>query len=316
MLTAGVSLEQFEKNPIMLWMHGRAWGGGKDAILPLGHWQDIKGDKNQITAVPCFSDDDEFAMSIYKKVEENTIRMASVGLDPIESSEDEKYLVPGQRYATVTKSMMLEASIVDMGSNDNACALYKDGAVIQLADGDHNHVIPLLNNKNSNMNPQLMALAIMLGLGKDATEIQLTEKLTTQHADYLKLSKENTDLQNKLNELQSSYDALQKSTSEKEVNDMLTLAVKQGKITEAQKPELATLAAASLESVQKLLDKMPVHITAEERLSTEKENGGDPLLKMTFSELHKNGKLALVKEKYPDHYKSIYKEKYGSEPKV
>lgn len=316
-LTAGVDMEQFLKNPIMLWMHGRAWGNKKEDVLPLGHWQDIEVKNNQITGVPFFSDDDEFAMSIYKKVEEGTIRMASAGLDPIETSEDEENLVQGQRYPTVTKSRLLEASIVDMGSNDNACALYNNGTIIQLADGDYtNTFIPLLKNKNSNnMNEHLLALAITLGLGAKATEIELAEKMNQEYAELIKLRSEHTTLKTSNTELQTKYDALVKSTSEKEVNDFLTLAVENGQITEAQKADFITLAATNFEAVKNTINKMPKHVTAEAKLSAEIKDS-DPLLKLSYKELHKKaGALATVKEKYPDHFKTIFREHFGKDPK-
>lgn len=35
-LVDGIDLKQFNKNPLMLWMHVRAFRGTKDEILPLG----------------------------------------------------------------------------------------------------------------------------------------------------------------------------------------------------------------------------------------------------------------------------------------
>lgn len=37
-LTAGIRLENFLKNPIMLWNHTRAWSDKEDQILPIGRW--------------------------------------------------------------------------------------------------------------------------------------------------------------------------------------------------------------------------------------------------------------------------------------
>lgn len=314
-LTSGVNLEQFMKNPIMLWMHGRAWGR-KDEVLPLGHWQDIKVEGDEISAIPFFSDDDDFAMSIYKKVEEGTIRMASAGLDPLETSEMPDDMLPGQRWASVTKSMMLEASIVDMGSNDNACALYKDGALIKLSDGDLSHVLPLLKFKNSNMNPQLLALAIMLGLGKDATEIQLAEKMTATHAELLKLQKERTDLVTAKTDLETKLAALELATANQKVDDFLALAVKDGKITEAQVPDFKELATLNFDSVKSTIDKMPAHISAQARMAANASGAeANPLLKLSFDEAHQSGKLSEIKEKHPEHYKAIFKSKFNKEPK-
>ena len=67
--TEGVDLSHFKLNPLLLWMHVRPKGKSKDEILPLGYWEDIQLKDGQITGVPVFDDEDEFAMKIYRKVE-------------------------------------------------------------------------------------------------------------------------------------------------------------------------------------------------------------------------------------------------------
>lgn len=46
-LTEGIDTTQFERNPILLWMHNRPMRGTKDEVLPLGRVENLRkeGDK-------------------------------------------------------------------------------------------------------------------------------------------------------------------------------------------------------------------------------------------------------------------------------
>ncbi|MGV3588110.1 MAG: hypothetical protein ACO1OF_13980 [Adhaeribacter sp.] len=129
-LTNGIDLSLFRSNPVMLWMHLRAASGHKNEVLPLGYWADIEINDGKITAVPVFDDKDAFAVSIYNKVENGTLRMASAGLMPLQWDEKASS-------KALTKSILKEASIVDIGANPDALAvaLYDaQGKLINLAD--------------------------------------------------------------------------------------------------------------------------------------------------------------------------------------
>ncbi|MBD1385731.1 hypothetical protein IDJ75_10615 [Mucilaginibacter rigui] len=135
-LTAGIDLTQFKSNPLMLWMHRRANGSSRDEVLPLGYWDDLQVTENSISGVPVFDDSDLFAMSIYNKVENGTIKMASAGLKPVEWNDSQQYKLPGQTAATLMRSIMEEVSLCDIGANSDAIAvtLYSNnGGVIQLS---------------------------------------------------------------------------------------------------------------------------------------------------------------------------------------
>lgn len=136
-ITSGIDLEQFRKNPVMLWMHFRATGSSVHEVLPLGYWADIEIINNALTAIPVFDDSDTFAMNIANKVKSGTIKMASAGLNPVEWSSDEKMKVQGQSQNTLLKSILVEASIVDIGANNKAlsAALFdSSGATLSLSD--------------------------------------------------------------------------------------------------------------------------------------------------------------------------------------
>ncbi len=318
-LTSGIDLSQFEKNPLMLYSHLRADADSEKIVLPIGHWQDIEVSNGSITAVPYFSDNDETAMQIYHKVEEGTIRMASALLLPLEASSMEALMMPGQELPTLTKSVLYEASITDMGVNNNSLALSDGNGVMpegHLRDclaGLDKAQQPKNNKSNANMKPELLALAVGIGLEKNVTEEAFIAKVSENHQQLLALAATNKTLTTEVATLKTEIDNLQKAAEDKSIDDMVALAVSEGKISQAQAGEFKALAQSNKEGVRKVLETMPAHTSAEQRM---KKSEGEPLLKLSFDELHKKGKLEQVKSEYPEHYKALFKAKYGTEPKA
>lgn len=167
-LTRGIDYRQFERNPIMLWMHNRPYRGVTDEVLPLGTVQNLRVEDDQLIGTLCFDENDAFAMRIKSKWDAGILKMVSPGLDIVEQSDDPSLLLPGQTRMTVSKSILREVSVVDMGSNDDALALYYDGKRLNLAAGESGDILKpiktLLNMK---------AIALKLGLPETATENEI-----------------------------------------------------------------------------------------------------------------------------------------------
>ncbi|MBA3901594.1 MAG: hypothetical protein H0X62_15560, partial [Bacteroidetes bacterium] len=87
MLSEGVVMDEFDKNPVLLFNHIRPEGNDKNQILPLGYWMDLQIDGEDISAVPFFDESDEFAMKIFNKVENGTLKMCSAGAEPLDISD-------------------------------------------------------------------------------------------------------------------------------------------------------------------------------------------------------------------------------------
>ena len=179
-LTEGVDITQYERNPILLYMHNR----GK----AIGLIKDIKRENGEITGEPVFDEATELSCQCKKQWDFGSLRMVSIGFEIIETSEAPELIVPGQRYATVTKARLIEVSLVDIGANNDAIRLHKNGQLITLGDGGE-CPIPLLNHKPTN-NPQMdiKTLALQLGLPETADEAAVNAKLAE-----LKGSKEESD---------------------------------------------------------------------------------------------------------------------------
>ena len=123
--------------------------------MPIGRWENIRIEGGRILADAVFDEDDPRAAEVMRKVDEDFIRMASIGAWPPEETSDAYDLMaPGQTGPTVTRWTVREASIVTIGANHNALAFYdrKDGKIISLDKGadlvrlmdEHSH-----NQKNN-----------------------------------------------------------------------------------------------------------------------------------------------------------------------
>lgn len=140
-LTAGMNVEQYQRNPVLLYMHERG--------NVIGYVKDLKVEDGEVTGELMFDEASELSVRCKKQYEFGSLKMVSAGLDILETSEDPELLVQGQTSPTVTKSKLFEVSLVDIGANDDAIVLQKDGKKITLGK-DSECPLPMLNNNNQN----------------------------------------------------------------------------------------------------------------------------------------------------------------------
>lgn len=147
-LTSGIDTEQFERNPIMLFMHDR-----KRNVI--GRWENLKKNGDKLFADAIFDTNDPQGKLIADKVKNGFIKSASLGIEVLEQKED-----------LITKSKLHEISIVDIGSNKNALKLYNEKEIKQLFFN--------LNNENMSLLESLIAI---LSLETNATEEDVLKKV-------------------------------------------------------------------------------------------------------------------------------------------
>ena len=271
LLTSGAILTQFKKNPLMLFNHNRSWRDTKDTILPIGHWDNIRIEGTKILAEPVF-DADEFSQQIAAKVESGTLRMASVGIKAVETSNDPKWIKPGQRYETVLKWVVKEASIVDIGANNNALALYdKDDSLIELSDGgDCPGLILLTSNEN---NTEMKELAKILKLADGADEQAFIEAVNPVLSENVTLRE---DLQKERDEkklLQDKVDAIEladKTAKTEKATMLIDAALKDGRLNETAEQSVKAFWLSSFEAnhemAEKALAAIPAKVKQQETL--------------------------------------------------
>lgn len=168
-LTSGIDLEQYRRNPVLLYMHERG--------NVIGYVKDLQVENGEVTGELVFDEASELSTRCKKQYEVGSLRMVSIGLDPKETSGAPELLLEGQTRPTVTKSKLVEVSLVDIGANDDAITMYNEGTAIEL-EKDGNCLLPLLSNNPINQTTMdLKKLALQLGLPETADEATVLAKI-------------------------------------------------------------------------------------------------------------------------------------------
>jgi len=305
MLTSGVDLTEFRKNPVMLLMHG-------DWSLPIGRWENIRIEDGKILGDPVFDMMDPQGADVAGKVERDFIRMASIGAWPPEEVSDDPLLkLPGQTLPTVTKWKVREASIVTIGGNHNALAFYDaEGNTIDLTDAGT--VIKLVDTNNF----QNMPFKKILQLADSATQEEQVAAMRLILSDRDRLKTENVTLTGRIDELNTSAKAKQKAESV----ELVDAAVKDGRLNASAKEGMLKLFDLDFAASKIALEAIPARQSISGRIET--GTGGSnatelaDLQKKDWNTLDKEGKLVLLKDKYIDLYKEKFKGRFGCDAQV
>lgn len=200
-LTEGLDIEAFKKNPIMLYMHFRdegspLWGETK----AIGHWEDIQIEGDILSAIPVFDKVCDDSKTVAAKYEAGTYSAASIGFRIIATSANKELLVPGQTRETITESELMEVSIVDIPGNSNAVRLYDRSTSVLLAAGMDTNSVPALptttNPKAMNFKATWLTFLSLLSIDKEKAETTelSAENLESIHVEMGRLKTENGTL--------------------------------------------------------------------------------------------------------------------------
>lgn len=296
-LTEGIDTTQYARNPILLWMHNRAFRGTTDEVLPLGRIEDLRIDGDNLIGTPVFDEADEFARKIKAKWDAGILKMVSAGLEVVELSDEKTLLLPGQTRMTVTKSKLVEVSVVDIGANDDAIQLYKDGQTIKLSAGDTQSLAFLnLNNTNQKENAKMEKIALQLGLPATATEQEVIDSIATLQADAAQVE-------------QLRHDAEQ--ATEQAIEHAVDEAIKLRKFTADKKDHFVALGKkVGLEQLHETLNLMQTATRPTEAIHQENAKVSEFT---KLSEVPANQLETLRKEDFAQ-YAQLYKAEYGVEP--
>ena len=294
-LTAGMNVDQYNRNPVLLYMHQRG--------QVIGCVKDLRVEGDEVTGELMFDEATELSIRCKKQWEFGSLKMVSVGIDIQELSEDPKFLVQGQTSPTITKSKLFEVSLVDIGANDDAIVLQKDGKRIELGK-DGGAVLPLLHNSNNNQKTKTMdqeKLALELGLPKDADEATINATLAKLKADGAEVET-----------LRQERDTLRAARIETLVN----AAIAEKKIGEDKKQHFLDLGKKiGAEELKQTFDAMSPQVRLSAIVGS---HGGASGGNAEFKKLSDvpTDQLAELKEKNPALYKKLYKEEYGFECEI
>lgn len=300
-LTAGMNVSQYEKNPVLLYMHERG--------MVIGYVKDLKVENDEVTGELMFDEATELSKSCKKQYDFGSLKMVSVGIDVIETSAEKADLIEGQTRETITKCKLYEVSLVDIGANDDAIVMKKNGETIKLGkDGDC--LLPKLNEERRTMNDEstknkkemeLKELALLLGLPETADEAAVKAKI-----EVMKTSK---DKEQELVEMNKKLVTSQlKSTVDKAIADK--------KIGEEKREQFMKLGETiGSEELEKLFGSMNSTVKLSSMLGHQGGSSREPGEYKKLSDVPVE-KILELREKEPDTYKKLYKAEYGMECEI
>jgi len=250
-LTAGIRLGNYEKNPIVLWNHTRApWSTSANQILPIGKCVKVWKEGNKLYGEVAFDTEDEFAKKIASKVEQGILSAVSIGIGVITTSDDASVIVPGQRRPSIIESELREWSIVDIGANKNAVRLMDDtGQELNFNDNSDNFLLPILNTgENMNFKDSVIDVLSLSGKSDDEIIARLRE-LQNGSTEIETLRGQNSSL---TTELQTYKDQeIEKQTQR--VVSLVDGAIKDKKILASEKESYTALAEKDFENTEVIL---------------------------------------------------------------
>lgn len=297
-LTDGIDYTQYMRNPVVLFMHERDGYSNKGSEV-IGRCTRLYKEGTTLIAEVEFDEQDEFAKKIAGKVERGYIRMASMFAEIKEVSTQPQHILEGQVYETVTACKLVEISIVDIGGNDNALKLSKDGKPFQLK--------KIVTNTSNNMDIKVIALA--LGMGENTKEEAVLSALHN-----LKTDKEKAE---------AEVVALKKTISETRTAEATTLvdkAISLGLIPEVLKESQLKQFEADFDGQKAVLSKLVADKEAENtqqgKANTVREvvlgAGAKPTgtANENFDYLQKYNpeRLRAIRDKEPEEYARLAKE--------
>lgn len=291
-LTSGVDIDQYKRNPVLLYMHER----GK----VIGFMKEIEVKDGEITGEPVFDCATELSKQCKRQWEVGSLRMVSIGIDVLELSEKPEHLMAGQTSPTITRSKIFETSIVDIGANDNALVMRHNGKQITLGRESENP-LPLLgmsNKPQTTHQMELKTMALQLGLPETADEAAVVGKIG-------ELNRMATEME----QLKKEKEALTLA----QVTAAVETAIRENRLTADKKEHFINLGkSVGIETLKTTLDAM----APAARLSKVVNPASDvtpPAGQKTYSKLSEvpEDELRKMRGENPDEYRRLFKAEYG-----
>jgi hypothetical protein len=303
LLTAGLMLNEVKKNPIGFLMHNRDEGVAV-------RWEEFRVDGDKVYAKPTVNLSHPKGADIVSQIENGFLNAASVGkIVCLAATDDPSLKIKGQTGPTVTEWFPREISLVDIPGNYNAVAnLYDlEDNELDLAD--------FVKLKNPDMSKVMLTAAMLtaMNLSDNSTSEDASkafQDLVDNAAKVPGLEKDLADKTDELGKKEKELKDLQDSTVVKEVQDLLDAGVNAGKLTVETSAKLKETYGKNPKGLKDLIDVMPAQtkVTGDDKdkdLSDLKDVEGK-----SWDELYNNGKLEAIKQKMPDLYAKLKKQKY------
>lgn len=235
-LTNGIDVEDFKKNPVMLWNHDRDRG-------PIGKWENLRVKNGKLIGTPVlYKGDDPFINKLQGMLDQGIINAASIGLTILDAVRDESL-----ELARVTKSKLREVSLVDFPANSNAVRVSQDLFYPSFTDEKRFKHLTLSIPKFFNMDLR-QELCKLLGLDdQKATITEIVDAVKSLKGSNLK-------------------------AQENELVELVDKSIKAGKIWPAQREQYLKLGRVDFSTTKEALQGMPEYVPITAQLN----QGGKP----------------------------------------
>ena len=291
-LTNGLDISQYERNPVLLYMHERG--------TVIGYMKDLRLEGDELTGEPVFDEASELSQRCKKQWDFGSLRMVSIGIDIIETSESPEHILQGQSRPTITKSKLDEVSVVDIGANDDAIVLKKDGR--RLISDNINEVLTLMKPNNNQQKETKMS--------NKNEETAPKEGVTVESPEVAQLKKENAELKAQVESLTQEKETMTLASITKVVDD----AIAERRIEASKKEQFVELGKkVGVEELENVFAAM----TVKEKASAVLRGGravteGNSEWK-TLRDVPAD-KIAELRANDREEYARLYKATYGMEP--
>ena len=279
-LTSGINIDRFLKNPVMLYMHKRESG-------VIGRWEHVHKNGPRLIGAPVFDTDSELGKEVASKVAGGFLRGASIGIDNVVMEEMNGTM-------TVTSCTLEEVSIVDIPANENAVALYKKRKSVTFS--------KMLQMNLSDEGARLTRVIVALGLPEKATDDEIMARVAYLNGDGIteayKAISEAEECGAILPAERDFYIGLAKKYEAKDVVGMLAERVKLEKARTAD--QVGNLVSKAISEMRITADKRQRYVELGKRI-------GGPALMQIFADMRPVGRITDVlgpKAKAMDFYLS------------
>lgn len=304
LLTEGMDLAQFKKNPIGFLMHDREGG-------VLVKWEDFRIEGDKLFGKPVINLSHPRGEDIATQVENGFINAASCGkIICLAATDDESMKLEGQEGPTVTKWFPREISFVDIPGNHNALANLYD-----INDNELN-LADFVKPKPKEMSKILLTAVMLTALNlsdqfSEADANKAFQDLVDNAKKVPGLEKDLADKSEALTAKEKELQDLKAATVAKEVQDLLDKGETDKKLTKEVSSKLKVTFVTNPEGLKDLIDAMPAQTLVTENL-------GEKAVPAEFegaswNDLYVSGKLEGMKSKYPDLYESMKKQQFPNE---
>jgi phage head maturation protease len=303
-VTSGIDLTRFLKNPVMLSDHYNSnWN-------VIGKWFDVKKDGSVLSGLPDFDTEDTDTAVIAGKVERGYINACSMGI-----IFDRENLTVTAGKVILTKCELVEVSIVPVPSNANAVRLmHADGKPMEEKEIQELSlsVIPGIKNPELNLNIDnmkkiILSVATLMALG-------FKEQPTDGH-DVADVEAKVLGLSGQVNTLTIENEALklsaktakeaQEAETKTRIDTKVDLAITKGQIKADQKEEMVMLGVTSEKALDTMFGAIPEKKTLGAGINVPTGTGATTVATMEdFQKLSLDAQLAF-KNDNPEEYKKI-----------